>query len=108
MSRTCRRGTRRELVRLATREVADAGPIPGFDHFNEADYDEHLDAFLHDRPEGPLHVFAYGSLIWKPVYQPTAAQRATAPGWRRAFCSKSGGIPWHPGPARVDDAAPCG
>ena len=27
-----------------------------------------------------MHVFAYGSLIWKPVYQPAAAQRATAPG----------------------------
>ena len=77
-----------ELVRLAAREVADAGPMPGFDHFSEADYDEHLDAFLRDRPEGPLHVFAYGSLIWKPVYEPAAAQRATAPGWHRAFCLK--------------------
>ena len=77
-----------DLVRLATREVADAGPMPGFDHFSEAEYDEHLDAFLRDRPEGPLHVFAYGSLIWKPVYEPAAAQRATAPGWHRAFCLK--------------------
>ena len=25
--------------------------MPGFDHFSEADYDEHLDAFLRDRPE---------------------------------------------------------
>jgi len=77
-----------ELVRIATREVGDAGPIPGFDHFSEADYDKHLDAFLRDRPEGPLHVFAYGSLIWKPVYEPAAAQRAAAPGWHRAFCLK--------------------
>jgi cation transport protein ChaC len=87
----CMRRTRRlteELVRLATREVADAGPMPGFEHFSEADYDEHLNAFLRDRPEGELHVFAYGSLIWKPVYQPAAAQRATAPGWHRAFCLK--------------------
>lgn len=77
-----------ELVRLATREVADAGPMPGFDHFTEADYDTHLDGFLRDRPEGPLHVFVYGSLIWKPVYEPAAALRATAPGWHRAFCLK--------------------
>ena len=42
-----------ELVRLATREVEDAGPMPGFAHFSEADYDDHLDAFLLDRPEGP-------------------------------------------------------
>lgn len=77
-----------ELVRLATREVADAGPMPGFEHLTEADYDEHLDVFLRDRPGGPLHVFAYGSLIWKPVYEPAAAVRATAPGWSRAFCLK--------------------
>ena len=70
-----------ELVRPATREVEDAGPMPGFDHFTDADYDEHLDAFLQGRPEGPLHVFAYGSLIWKPVDAPASAQRATAPGW---------------------------
>ena len=50
MSRT--RRLTEVLVLLATREVADAGPIPGFDHFNEADYDEHLDTFLHDRPDG--------------------------------------------------------
>lgn len=75
-----------ELVRRATREVADAGPIPGFDHFTEADYDAHLDSFLRDRPEGPLHVFACGSLIWKPDYEPAAAEPATAPGWHRAFC----------------------
>jgi cation transport protein ChaC len=86
MSRT--RRLTEELVRLSFREVADAGPIPGFDHFSEADYAEHLDAFMRDRPEGPLHIFAYGSLIWKPVYQPIAAQRAVAPGWRRAFCLK--------------------
>ena len=41
----CMSQTRRltdELVRIATREVEDAGPMPGFDHFSEADYDEHL------------------------------------------------------------------
>lgn len=77
-----------ELVRLATREVTDAGPIPGFEHFSEADYDEHLDTFLRDRPSGPLYVFAYGSLIWKPVYEPASAQRAIASGWHRAFSLK--------------------
>jgi ChaC-like protein len=77
-----------ELVRRAWREVADAGPMPGFDHFSEAEYDEHLDAFLRERREGPLHVFAYGSLIWKPVYEPAATRKAGAPGWQRAFCLK--------------------
>jgi cation transport protein ChaC len=54
--------------------------------FSEADYDAHLSAFLEDRPEGPLHVFCYGSLIWKPVFQPVAIARATALGWQRTFC----------------------
>jgi glutathione-specific gamma-glutamylcyclotransferase len=89
-----------ELVRLATREVADAGLMPGFDHFSEVDYDEHLDAFLRDRPEGPLHVFAYGSLIWKPVFAPEAVRRGVAHGWHRAFTlriERFRGTPKHPG-----------
>lgn len=35
---------------------------------------------------GPIWIFAYGSLIWKPVFAPVEARRARAWGWRRAFC----------------------
>jgi cation transport protein ChaC len=35
---------------------------------------------------GPFWVFAYGSLIWKPAFEFTKAERAVAHGWRRAFC----------------------
>jgi hypothetical protein len=41
-SEVCMSLTRRlteNLVPLATCEVADAGPMPGFDHFSDADYD---------------------------------------------------------------------
>ena len=75
-----------ELVRRAWREIPDTGPLEGFVHFTEEDYDDHLDEFLKDRPAGPVHVFAYGSLIWKPVFAPAGVARAIAPGWRRAFC----------------------
>jgi cation transport protein ChaC len=34
----------------------------------------------------PLWVFAYGSLIWKPTFEPAEQQRATATGWHRSFC----------------------
>jgi len=34
----------------------------------------------------PVWVFAYGSLIWKPVFAPAAARRALARGWHRSFC----------------------
>jgi cation transport protein ChaC len=73
------------VISLVHREVADTGPVPGMEQFTEADYDEHLSAFLAARPEGPIHVFAYGSLIWKPVFEPAQTMRATAIDWRRAF-----------------------
>ena len=72
-------------VRQVHREVEDPGSWPGLDHFTEEQYDEHLREFLLDRPEGPLGVFAYGSLIWKPVFVPAAVCRATALGWQRRF-----------------------
>lgn len=72
-------------VRLVHREVADQGPLAGLEHFTEAQYDEALTAILDDRPPGPVGVFAYGSLIWRPVFQPAHGLRATAPGWHRAF-----------------------
>jgi cation transport protein ChaC len=72
-------------IRLVHREVVDPGAWPGLEHFTEEQYDEHLAAFLQDRPQGSIGVFAYGSLIWRPVFEPTAVLRATALGWHRAF-----------------------
>lgn len=34
---------------------------------------------------GPIWVFAYGSLIWKPEFDAVESERATAFGWHRAF-----------------------
>ena len=59
-------------VRRTRREVPDTGPLASSVVFSEDDYDAHLSAFLKERPEGPLLVFCYGSLIWKPVFQPVA------------------------------------
>jgi glutathione-specific gamma-glutamylcyclotransferase len=72
-------------IRLVHREVIDPGAWPGLRHFTEQQYDEHLAAFLQDRPEGSVGVFAYGSLIWKPVFEPSAVLSAIALGWHRAF-----------------------
>ncbi|WP_353472979.1 gamma-glutamylcyclotransferase [Salipiger sp. H15] len=41
---------------------------------------------LSQRPEGPLQVFAYGSLLWKPEFRPAASRRGRALGWHRSFC----------------------
>lgn len=72
-------------VRHVHREVPDSGAWPGLDHFTEAQYDEHLRDFLADRSDGPIEVFAYGSLIWKPVFEPAGVRRGTALGWERRF-----------------------
>lgn len=72
-------------VRRVHRDVPDPGAWPGMEHFTEAQYDEHLAAFLKGRPHGPIGLFAYGSLIWKPAFAPAALHRATAQGWHRAF-----------------------
>jgi cation transport protein ChaC len=72
-------------VRLVFREVADTGVWPGQEHFSEEQYDAHLSDFLDQRPGHPIGVFAYGSLIWRPAFEPAAELRATVPGWHRAF-----------------------
>lgn len=38
-----------------------------------------------DSAPGPW-VFAYGSLIWKPVFTPVETARVRAHGWHRSFC----------------------
>lgn len=42
--------------------------------------------------EAPLWIFAYGSLIWKPCFDPAEILRGTAPGWHRAFNVKLTGF----------------
>lgn len=74
------------LVKLVHRDMVDPGPDPSLDHFTDADYDAHIADFLKDRPEGPIMVFCYGSLIWKPVFPPVSTARATATDWHRSFC----------------------
>nr|WP_244106246.1 gamma-glutamylcyclotransferase [Paraburkholderia phenazinium] len=41
---------------------------------------------LASRPTGPLWLFAYGSLIWNPLFRSTDSRRATLDGWHRRFC----------------------
>lgn len=73
-------------VSLVHRDIADPGPVPGLAHFSDADYEDHLGEFLSRRPNGPIAVFCYGSLIWKPAFAPARISRATALGWHRSFC----------------------
>lgn len=70
------------------RVVTDSGPAAGVQQQTDADYAEWVDRILRNRPapDRPLQLFAYGSLIWKPEFEPRAELPAVAKGWHRAFC----------------------
>lgn len=68
------------------RDVPDTGPPPGMELHSDADYADWVSRIAKDAPPGPLRLFAYGSLIWKPEIDHTAETPATAQGWHRGFC----------------------
>ncbi|TPM56266.1 gamma-glutamylcyclotransferase [Mesorhizobium sp. B2-2-4] len=74
------------LVARTLRAVEDAGPTPGMVYMTDADYARFSDEILADAPAGPLKLFAYGSLLWKPAGEVRGGERAVATGWHRSFC----------------------
>lgn len=70
------------------RDVPDTGPPPGMVLHDDADYAAWVSRIADRAPPGPLRLFAYGSLIWKPEIDHTAETPATAHGWHRRFCLK--------------------
>jgi len=77
--------TPRHIARVH-RDMADPGPLPDVDHLTEKDYGDFTEKVMNGWRGGPLNIFSYGSLIWKPAFVPASARRATAHGWHRAFC----------------------
>ncbi|RWQ66879.1 gamma-glutamylcyclotransferase [Mesorhizobium sp.] len=75
-----------ELVALCHREEADPGPDGSWTQLTDEDFQTLASRLSGEADEGPLWVFAYGSLIWKPVFESVEQQRATAFGWHRSFC----------------------
>jgi len=89
-----------ELVARCERIEPDPGPEEGHSTFTEEEYDAAAAALLRQKPPGPLWIFAYGSLIWKPAFVAVEQRRATAFGWHRAFClelTRWRGSPQQPG-----------
>src|SRR5262245_14759109 len=74
-----------ELVARCHREEPDPVPEAGYPEFTEAEYDAAAADLLRRKKPGPLWLFAYGSLIWKPEFDSLEHRRAIAPGWHRAF-----------------------
>ncbi|RWG79162.1 gamma-glutamylcyclotransferase [Mesorhizobium sp.] len=78
-----------ELVARCYRVVEDTGPDPDAQHLSDSDYETMLDAFEAELPaDGPLWLFGYGSLIWKPEIEHVEERVAVARGWHRSFCMK--------------------
>ena len=75
-----------ELVALVERTETDQGPTPGLPEPTEADLAAAATQLLATRPPGPLWLFAYGSLIWKPELEHLETRHAVAHGWHRRFC----------------------
>jgi glutathione-specific gamma-glutamylcyclotransferase len=89
-----------ELVARCHRAEPDPGPEQGYPEFTEGEYDAAVAALLQRKAPGPLWLFAYGSLIWKPDFDSVEHRRATVHGWHRAFClelTRWRGSPQQPG-----------
>lgn len=72
-------------VALCHRDVVDAGPLPTPTPMADEDFAPTAAEILSRRPPGPVWLFAYGSLIWKPEVPHEEMRRAVASGWHRAF-----------------------
>lgn len=75
-----------DLVAYVERTEPDPGPPPGQREQTDAEIAAMADAILAGKQDGPLWLFAYGSLIWKPDFEHTDAVTAVAHGWHRRFC----------------------
>lgn len=75
-----------ELVALCHREVPRLPDDPDHVAFDEDDYDRAAREVLASLGGDPIWVFAYGSLLWKPVAEPVEQRLCTAEGWHRSFC----------------------
>lgn len=79
-------------VARATRPVEDVAAPSTFTRATDEDYAALVEWLMAERSDGPLHVFACGSLIWKPTFEPAAKRRAVAYGWHRQFCIQTRGF----------------
>ncbi|TPI48281.1 gamma-glutamylcyclotransferase [Mesorhizobium sp. B2-9-1] len=75
-----------ELVALCHRDEVDPGPDGSWTQLSDDDFRTLATRLSGEADDGPLWVFAYGSLIWKPAFESVEQRRAAAHGWHRSFC----------------------
>jgi glutathione-specific gamma-glutamylcyclotransferase len=73
-----------ELVALCERKIDEPEPDPRW--LQDVELKAFSRATLAQRPKGPVWIFAYGSLIWKPCFASVGRKRGIAKGWHRSFC----------------------
>jgi cation transport protein ChaC len=78
-------------IARVTRDIPDFLMPSTFRRATDEDFTAFADRFMDERPTGPLHVFAYGSLIWNPTFEAAARRRAVARGWHRQFALRMRG-----------------
>ena len=79
---------------MLTRDLIDLvhpGPIDdqglAMELASDAELSASLTTFLHGRPDrGPVWLFAYGSLMWRPDLTVAEERVGTLHGWHRRFC----------------------
>jgi glutathione-specific gamma-glutamylcyclotransferase len=89
---------------VPTRPVTSGAkiPLPEGQHqeLSKKDSQFRLDKTRAGRPDGPLWVFAFGSLMWNPCFEYDRADVAVLPGWERKFhiwTTVARGTPERPG-----------
>lgn len=76
-----------DLVARVHRDVPDSGPLPDIAHLTEDDYDAIVEDLLAEAPrQDEVHLFACGSLIWKPACAIDGQAPALLRGWHRRYC----------------------
>ncbi len=87
-------------MRSVTATEPDLGLPAYLTQIGDADYEHFAVELLKQREPGPFWLFAYGSLIWKPAYDPVEHCRATAHGWHRGLHHAPAALARHAGSAR--------
>lgn len=75
-------------------------PKGPFQFLDENERQNRLRAIQDTRPDGPLWVFAFGSLMWNPCFEYARCEVALLSGWERKFhmwSTRSRGTPERPG-----------
>ena len=70
------------------REIKDDGMTPGFARHTDTEFAGWVARVLakDPAPDGPLQLFVFGSLLWKPEVAHVAEATALLRGWHRSFC----------------------